>query len=141
MFSNVFTVVILYFFFLGELVSYHRNMPITKTGEELLLRPCNRTTNLPPLVFQGLLKTWILILIIILLFCWIINNIMFMYLILNKYYLLVSYNNFKNYILPKLYFVTCKNQYLKYLIMFLKIYHTKIFLLYNKYRFCYLLYL
>jgi len=42
---------------LSELVSYHRNMPITKTGEELLLRPCNRTTNLPPLVFHGLLKT------------------------------------------------------------------------------------
>ncbi|XP_060851882.1 SH2 domain-containing protein 4A-like [Rhopalosiphum padi] len=42
---------------LSELVSYHRKMPITKTGEELLLRPCNRTTNLPPLVFQGLLKT------------------------------------------------------------------------------------
>lgn len=42
---------------LSELVSYHRSMPITKTGEELLLRPCNRTTNLSPLVFQGLLKT------------------------------------------------------------------------------------
>ncbi|VVC31629.1 Hypothetical protein CINCED_3A016893 [Cinara cedri] len=42
---------------LSELITYHRNMPITKTGEELLLRPCNRTTNLPPLVFQGLLKT------------------------------------------------------------------------------------
>lgn len=40
----------------GELVNYHKKKPITKTGEELLLTPCNRSTKLPPLVFQGLLK-------------------------------------------------------------------------------------
>jgi len=42
---------------LSELISYHRNMPITKTGDELLLKPCNRTTKLSSLVFQELLKT------------------------------------------------------------------------------------
>ncbi|XP_050523963.1 SH2 domain-containing protein 4A-like isoform X2 [Daktulosphaira vitifoliae] len=42
---------------LSELVSYHRKKPITKTGDELLLTPCNRSSKLPPLVFQGLLKT------------------------------------------------------------------------------------
>ncbi|XP_050424443.1 SH2 domain-containing protein 4A-like [Adelges cooleyi] len=42
---------------LSELVSYHKKKPITKTGEEFLLRPCNRSTKIPPLVFQGLLKT------------------------------------------------------------------------------------
>lgn len=52
-----FTKIPITFLFLGELISYHRNKPITKTGDELLLKPCNRTTHLPPLVFQGLLKT------------------------------------------------------------------------------------
>lgn len=47
----------LLYIFSGELVSYHRKMPITNTGEELLTIPCNRSTSSPPLVFQGLLKT------------------------------------------------------------------------------------